>query len=112
MSYAIIRCISRVARGAVVALAAVLSSCSYAGHDDALSQRFTWFSYINGDDIRALRKGSTDLYRFVYNGIYIKQARTYDIAPAAAGRRFRPARAGAGAVGSQRRDLGSGRDHR
>ena len=30
---------------------AVLFACTYVGRDDALSQRFTWFSYVNGDDI-------------------------------------------------------------
>ena len=32
---------------------AVLFACTYVGRDDALSQRFTRFSYVNGDDIRA-----------------------------------------------------------
>jgi hypothetical protein len=64
-------------------VAAIAGGCAYRGRDDALSQRFTWFSYMNGDDIRAgCAPGALDRYRFVYNGIYIKQARTYDIAPA------------------------------
>ena len=64
---------------------AVLFACTYVGRDDALSQRFTWFSYVNGDDIRAqCAPGALDRYRFVYNGVYVKQARTYDIVPDAA----------------------------
>jgi hypothetical protein len=69
--------------------AAASAGCAYRGRDDALSQRFTWFSYINGDDIRAhCVPGAADRYRFVYNGVYIKQARTYDFAPAEAGSGF------------------------
>jgi len=63
-------------------LAIACCACSYRGRDDALSQRFTWFSYLNGEDIRArCVPGAIDRYRFVYNGVYIRQARTYDIAP-------------------------------
>lgn len=70
----------------LLAVAMVSAGCAYRGRDDALSQRFTWFSYINGDDIRGrCGPGAPDRYRFVYNGIYIKQARTYDIAPAESG---------------------------
>ena len=66
--------------------AAALTACAYRGHDNALSQRFTWFSYMNGDDIRAACvPGAIDRFRFVYNGVYIQQARTYDIAPRASG---------------------------
>lgn len=62
------------------------SGCTYRGRDDALSQRFTWFSYLNGDDIRAAcAAGSADRFRFVYNGVYIQQVRTYDLAPQAGG---------------------------
>jgi hypothetical protein len=66
-----------------------LSACAYRGHDDAISQRFTWFSYLNGDDIRArCSPGAIDRYRFVYNGVYVKQARTYDILPREDGEGF------------------------
>lgn len=67
-------------------VAAALTACAYRGHDNALSQRFTWFSYMNGDDIRAACvPGAIDRFRFVYNGVYIQQARTYDITPRASG---------------------------
>lgn len=67
----------------VTLLAAIASSgCSYRGRDDAISQRFTWFSYMNGDDIRATCvPGAVDRFRFVYNGVYIQQARSYDLSP-------------------------------
>jgi hypothetical protein len=63
-------------------IVAWMSACTYSGRDDAISQRFTWFSYMNGDDIRAqCGSGSPARYRFVYNAVYIKQTRAYDIAP-------------------------------
>jgi hypothetical protein len=69
-----------------LAVVLALAGCAYRGRDDALSQRFTWFSYLNGDDIRAACvPGAVDRFRFVYNGVYIQQARTYDIAPRADG---------------------------
>lgn len=70
--------------GAALCVAAgVLADCTYRGRDDAISQRFTWFSYVNGDDIRAAcTAGSRDRFRFVYNGVYVRQARTYDFVPA------------------------------
>lgn len=56
--------------------------CGYHGRQDAISQRFTWFSYLNGDDIRrACQPGALDRFRFVYNGVYVQQVRTYDFAP-------------------------------
>ena len=71
-----------VSAASLLIVIAVLPACSYVGRDDALSQRFTWFSYMNGDDIRAhCAPGALDRYRFVYNGVYIQQVRTYDIVP-------------------------------
>jgi hypothetical protein len=70
----------------VTLLTAAAAGCAYSGRDDALSQRFTWFSYLNGDDIRAACvPGGADRFRFVYNGVYIQQARTYDIVPQTSG---------------------------
>lgn len=66
----------------VIAASGLVAACTYAGRDDAISQRFTWFSYLNGDDIRRrCAPGALDRYRLVYNGVYIQQARTYDIVP-------------------------------
>jgi len=39
-----------------------------------------WFSYLNGDDIRATcRPGGPDRLRLVYNGVWTEQVRAYDI---------------------------------
>ncbi len=60
----------------------VLSGCAYTGADDPVSRKFSWFSYLNGDDLRAACvPGAADSYRFVYNAIYTEQVRTYDIMP-------------------------------
>ncbi len=47
----------------------VLSACTYRGEsDNPVVRRFTWFSYLNGDDIRAACRADTrERYRFVYN---------------------------------------------
>ncbi len=64
---------------AVFIIAVMLGGCAYQGSDDPISRRFTWFSYLNGDDIRAAcAAGANDRYRFVYNAIYVEQVRTYD----------------------------------
>ncbi|WP_135077611.1 hypothetical protein [Terasakiella sp. SH-1] len=57
------------------------ASCTYQGaSDNPVARKFTWFSYINGDDIRkACASLGGDRYRFVYNGIYQYQTRTYDV---------------------------------
>ncbi|MFO1152359.1 MAG: hypothetical protein U1E42_01670 [Rhodospirillales bacterium] len=72
----------------VAALAAVwlgaLAGCTYRGpqQDNPLQKRFTWFSYLNGDDIRAAcEAGAAPRYRFIYNGVYVQQVRSYDIRP-------------------------------
>lgn len=56
-------------------------ACAYYGaNDNPVARNLTWFSYLNGDDIRAeCRAGAADRYRFVYNGIYTEQVRSYDV---------------------------------
>ena len=50
------------------------------GEDQPVIRKFTWFSYIGADDIREKCKYSSNpQYRFVYNGVYNEQVRTYDI---------------------------------
>ena len=62
----------------------VLGACAYTGASDPVSRKFTWFSYLNGEDIRqSCAAGGGDRYRFVYNGINVEQRRTYDIAAGA-----------------------------
>ncbi len=63
-------------------------ACTYHGpsQDNPLQRRFTWYSYLNGDDLRrACVPGSPATYRMVYNGVYVQQVRTYDITPSGAG---------------------------
>ncbi len=63
------------------------AACAYRGGSDVFTTKFTWFSYLNGDDIRArCVPGGPSLYRFVYNGVYTRQVRTFAIAPNADGR--------------------------
>ena len=60
--------------------AVLLGACTYRGADDPVSRKFSWFSYLNGDDIRReCAAGGPDRYRFVYNGINVEQIRTYDL---------------------------------
>lgn len=62
--------------------ALIVASCAYqpGGGDNPVARNLTWFSYLNGDDIRGQCKaGAPDRYRFVYNGIYAEQVRTYDL---------------------------------
>jgi hypothetical protein len=58
-----------------------LSACEYTGGSiDPIGRKFTWFSYVNGDDIRKVCSSlGADRYRFVYNGIYQRQTRSYDV---------------------------------
>jgi len=57
-----------------------LGACAYTGAGDPVSRKFTWFSYLNGEDIRqSCATGGPDRYRFVYNGINVEQRRTYDL---------------------------------
>lgn len=57
------------------------ASCTYSGGSkDPVIRKFTWFSYVNGDDIRKVCADlGADRYRFVYNGIYQRQTRSYDV---------------------------------
>ncbi|WP_316977297.1 hypothetical protein [Shumkonia mesophila] len=62
-------------------------SCAYHGDTgNPIGRNLTWFSYLNGDDIRQqCRVGAPDRYRFVYNGIYTEQVRSYDLTTDGAG---------------------------
>lgn len=65
----------------ILFLATLLAACTYrepAGN--VVSQQLTWFSYLNGDDIRArCADGAPDRYRLVYNADRVRQARAYDV---------------------------------
>lgn len=58
-----------------------LTACNYTGRpDNAVERRYTWFSYLAGDDLReSCRSHAPPRYRFVYNAIYSEQVRTYEI---------------------------------
>lgn len=67
----------------ITAMAAttMLAACAYQGGDigDPLTRKFHWFSFVEGEDIRAAcAPGTPDRYRLVYNGIYLEQLRIYE----------------------------------
>ena len=66
----------------------LLAGCAYHGEstgqsDNPVSRKFTWFSFLDGGDIRescaALGKEAPPHYRLVYNGQYDTQIRAYEI---------------------------------
>jgi hypothetical protein len=64
----------------VVASGLILGACTYRGADDPVSRKFSWFSYLNGDDIRqTCGTAAPDRYRFIYNAVNVEQIRTYDL---------------------------------
>lgn len=73
-----------------IAIAGVLlglSACASQGPTDNPVLRIgTWFSYLNGDDLRAACvPGAPARYRLVYNADYDQQVRTYDVVPVVGG---------------------------
>lgn len=59
-----------------------LSACAYRGGDigDPVTRKFHWFSFVDGEDIRATcQAGTPDRFRLVYNGIYDEQLRIYEL---------------------------------
>ena len=62
-------------------LGLLLAGCTYQGAiDTPVTQKATWFSYLNADDIRAsCRPGAPTQLRFVYNGTYNDQVRSYEL---------------------------------
>lgn len=72
----------------VILAALMLSACAYeGGGDQPVIRKFTWFSFIAGDDIaHQCGRVPGERYRFVYNGVYNEQVRSYDIKPAEQGR--------------------------
>jgi hypothetical protein len=64
-----------------LAVSAVVS-CTYQGGDigDPLTRKAQWFSFVEGEDIRATcAAGTPDRTRLVYNGIYDEQLRIYEV---------------------------------
>jgi hypothetical protein len=91
------RLLAGVACGALAALAA----CSYGGNiDNPATLKATWYSYLNGDDIRAAcTEGAPLRYRLIYNADYDQQLRSYEVTGAGNGE-------GAGAARLTARVLG------
>lgn len=63
----------------IIGVMAVSSCAAVPGvDDDPIMRKLSWFSYINGDDMRPdCAAGGDENYRFVYNGIYTEQLRIY-----------------------------------
>ena len=59
----------------------LLAGCAYEGYiDQPITLKFTWYSYLAGDDIRESCVADTlPRYRLVYNGHYDEQIRSYEI---------------------------------
>lgn len=71
----------------VLAGSLVVGGCAYRGEATTPIERsLTWFSYLNGDDLRAACKpGTPDRFRLVYNAVYVEQVRAYDVTADAKG---------------------------
>ena len=72
---------------AALLLLGLLSACAYRGYGDtAITLKLTWFSYLNGDDIRAeCQPGRPLRYRLIYNADYEQQIRSYELTTEAGG---------------------------
>lgn len=71
---------ARVAASVAASLLA-LAGCSSTGPtDNPVARKLTWFSYLNGDDLRSrCGKDGTDRFRLVFNADYNRHVRTYDV---------------------------------
>ncbi|MBT4772007.1 MAG: hypothetical protein HOL07_02815 [Rhodospirillaceae bacterium] len=71
----------------IVAALGLAACTTFDGSADNPAERsLTWFSYVAGDDIRAAcTADSPDQYRFVYNAVYERQIRAYDLRLGAVG---------------------------
>jgi hypothetical protein len=67
--------------GLAAAAALLLSGCASLGAaDDADARKLTWFSYVNGEDLRAqCSHDGPDRYRLIYNSKSSGQLRTYEV---------------------------------
>ena len=84
----------------LLAAAVLLAACAASGApDSALEQKFTWYRYLAGDDLRTSCAADGPIrFRFVYNAEFTKEVRALDLdaAPGQGGwlesRRYRGAR--------------------
>lgn len=81
MASAVLPQVTAAARLLAIAAAAVLAGCTYRGNiDNPATIKATWFSYLNGDDLRAgCVEGAPLSYRIIYNADYDQQIRSYEI---------------------------------
>ena len=65
----------------VVVAAFAVTGCEYAGpSDDPVARNFSWFDYVGAENLKAAcGPGASDRLRFVYNGVYDEQIRSYDV---------------------------------
>lgn len=69
------------ARPLALVLLITVAGCRAAGApDSAGAMRFTWFSYLNADDLRTrCAPGGPPLTRIVYNAVFTDEVRAFDI---------------------------------
>ena len=63
----------------------LLAGCAAqpGGADNPITNKFQWFSYIEGGDFRnACGPGAPDRYRIIYNAVYTEQVRIYELTSA------------------------------
>jgi hypothetical protein len=73
--------------GLATAAVLFLSGCATFGAiDDADAGKLTWFSYVNGEDLRAqCSREGPDRYRLIYNSKSSGQLRSYEVQGAGEG---------------------------
>ncbi|MGZ0245473.1 MAG: hypothetical protein ACKVH1_05760, partial [Alphaproteobacteria bacterium] len=69
--------------GTIASVAALLAlgACEYTGPaGDPVSRNLSWFDYVGAEGLRdSCAPGASTRLRFVYNGIYDKQVRSFDL---------------------------------
>jgi hypothetical protein len=67
--------------GLAAAVALLLPGCaSFGPAEEADARKLTWFSYVNGEDLRAqCSREEPDRYRLIYNSKSNAQLRTYEV---------------------------------
>ena len=65
----------------VVLASIALAGCQYAGPPgNPVSRNLSWFDYVGAENLKAdCGPSASDRLRFVYNGIYDEQIRSYDV---------------------------------
>ena len=65
----------------VVLASIALAGCQYAGPPgNPVSRNLSWFDYVGAENLKAAcGPSASDRLRFVYNGIYDEQIRSYDV---------------------------------